>query len=152
MRQDEVFGIVLIMIVCACSGIGTVYNEWALKNSSLSMHQQNFLIYTIGMSFLLILILVLIRENPANLLDDFNLLTWVSVFMQSISGLLISWMLLHVDSFLKVFTGAVAIPMAGIAAYAGGNNWEFQTTLGTAGIFIAIFMYYAPSNTLEIVI
>ena len=141
-------GAILVMIACACSGIATAYNEWALKSSPLSMHQQNFLIYTIGIMFLLVAVPIA-GVSPLNLLAHFNEFTWLSAILHSISGLLISWMLMHVDSFLKVFTGSIAIPIANIISLWQGKNWEHRVTVGTTGIVIALFLHYAPSHWVE---
>jgi hypothetical protein len=142
------FGIILVMIVCACSGVATAYNEWALKSSPLSMHQQNFVIYTLGLVFLLTAV-PFAGVSPHNLLAHFNNFTWLGAFLHSISGLLISWMLMHVDSFLKVFTGTVAIPMASIISLLQGNNWEHRVTIGTTGIIVAVLLYYAPPDIVD---
>ena len=146
--SGHALGIMLVIIVCACSGIATVYNEWALKSSTLSMHQQNFLIYTAGIACYLVTA-PFVGVSPYNLLAHFNEFTWLSVLLYSISGLLTSWMLMNIDSFLKVFTGSVAIPIASIISLLQGNDWDHRVTLGTTGIIVAMFLHYSPPELVD---
>ncbi|CAH8867195.1 unnamed protein product [Trichobilharzia szidati] len=102
-------GIIMISAYCTVSGLSGVYTEHVMKKHSyMSIHLQNFLLYTFGV---IVNGIALIFEVHRKGISDedfqffrgFTYLTWILILTQSIFGMLIGFVLKYASNIYRLF-------------------------------------------------
>ena len=144
---DHLFkGIGLIMIHAWLSGLASVYTEYLMKSGCESIHIQNAQLYTYGIIFNLISLLLSSyhRSEPIsqNVFHGFTFVTWIVILNASCNGLVISWLLKYVDSVAKLHASSLSLVFSAILSASLFNFApSLQMYLGASTVIISIYLY-----------
>ena len=113
-RTHSAKGYVLVVIHCFASGAGGVVSEKLLKGNAHSavdtVHWQNMQLYFFGLVFGLVGSWSTFRDNIiGNVFAGFNIWAYLTVASLTIVGLLVSFILKHLDNIAKCFVAAASV-------------------------------------------
>ena len=154
--QNQILGLIAVLICCFTSGLSGVYFEWVLKKSpiQLSVHCRNFHLASWSLSFAILGILFSSNDMEKNshygVFHGFN--SWVvtvGVIMQGITGFVVSMMIKYADTVLKGFAIAIAAPVATLVSVPVFGS-KISTSFIVGGLMVAMatkmYSHFAPKK------
>ncbi|XP_065672546.1 probable UDP-sugar transporter protein SLC35A4 isoform X5 [Hydra vulgaris] len=137
-------GICLICLYSCISGFTGVFTEAVLKTYiETSIHAQNSILYLYG-----ILLNVLLYTSSSQSFQDFfrgfSLWTWLIVLTQAVNGIIISYVLKHSSTIVRMFIIAFATVLTPLF-----SHFIFDLTLNSyflSSIVVVIFALYLHFN------
>jgi len=119
-KLSHLTGYVLVLINVIAAGAGGVFSEKLLKGitkkpsagtTETSIHCQNIQLYSFGFAFGLISLFMDDDENisPSNMFRGFNGFAYATVASLATCGLLVSFILKHLDNVIKCFCTALSM-------------------------------------------
>jgi solute carrier family 35 (UDP-sugar transporter), member A1/2/3 len=140
-------GIGLIIIHAWLSGLASVYTEYLMKSGCESIYIQNAQLYTYGILFNWILLLLAPyyrsgRSINQNMFHGFTTVTWIIILNASCNGLVVSWLLKYVDSVAKLHASSLSLVFSAIlSAFLFDFAPSLQMYLGASTVIISIYLY-----------
>ena len=117
-KLSHVTGYVLVFINVIAAGAGGVFSEKLLKGitkktstTETSIHWQNIQLYIFGFAFGLVSLYMDDAGNisPSNVFRGFNSFAYATVISLATCGLLVSFILKHLDNVIKCFCTAFSV-------------------------------------------
>eukprot|EP00753_Platysulcus_tardus_P014476 PLAT4374.1.p1 GENE.PLAT4374.1~~PLAT4374.1.p1 ORF type:complete len:340 (+),score=170.10 PLAT4374.1:1-1020(+) len=106
-----IVGFVIMLIIAALSGGGSVSTEYAYQREGASgLHFLNMQMYGLGVVFNLLLFLL--DSSPIGLLEGITPVTWMIIAARSLGGLLISLVFKRASSIIRLFIIVGSAPLA----------------------------------------
>lgn len=151
-QQNVSLGYMLVVANAFASGAGGVFSEKLLKYRSkskdgvpVSIHWQNMQLYAFGFAFGLVSLCVS-QSGPRVTLGSaflgFNVFSYLAVLSLTICGLLVSFILKHLDNIAKCFVAALSmLSVALIDALLKHSSLQLQLVLGIILTVIALEQY-----------
>lgn len=147
----------LLGILSAClSALAGIYTEYLLKKDNDSFYWQNVQIYTFGVLFNMIRLIMEditsgFEKGPwwKRLFNGYDYITWLVVLNLSSTGLLVSWLMKYSDNIAKVYATSMAMLLTMVLSV-----WLFdfkptlQLLLGIVICVMSLQMYYTPGHML----
>merc|ERR1712194_93496 len=144
-RENSVQGVLATVVFCFLSALAGVYNEKLVKGNKASIHFQNSLLYSWGVVFNLVG--VLMNDTTAltsgdSFLHGWNFWTCMLVANSAISGLLISAILKFADNIARVYAASCAVLLTMVASvFILHNPVSPQLVIGVATVFASALQY-----------
>ena len=149
-EQNQILGLVAVILYCLSSGFAGVYSEKMLKGSNTSIWLRNVQLAMFGSLSALIGMFVKdwskIREN--GFFFGYSPLVVTVVIQQAVGGLIVAVVVKYADNILKCFAMSLSITISCIAAV---FLFHFQLTplftVGAALVMVAIYLYGKPQTS-----
>mmetsp|Transcript_5300 Transcript_5300/g.9730 ORF Transcript_5300/g.9730 Transcript_5300/m.9730 type:complete len:362 (-) Transcript_5300:298-1383(-) len=144
--QNQILGLIAVLVSCFTSGLSGVYFEFVLKKSpnKLSVHCRNF--HLASWSFLLAGLQILFNDfeqiQQYGLFHGFDVFVVIVVVSQGMTGFIVSMMIKYADTVLKGFAISVAAVLATLLSVPlFGAEISSNFVAGAAMVGAAVKMY-----------
>nr|XP_006817758.1 PREDICTED: LOW QUALITY PROTEIN: probable UDP-sugar transporter protein SLC35A4-like [Saccoglossus kowalevskii] len=143
-----VYGLLLIVIYCALSGLAGVYTEYILKkNYQSSLHLQNSLLYTFGVVISLVTYSVSSWNSPYTFTHGYTKHTVIIIITQAMLGLIMSAVMKHTSNIIRLFIITCAMLVTTSLSMVLWNlQINFYFGLAFVLVFIALLLYHKRYN------
>lgn len=148
-EQNQVIGLVAVIIACLMSGFAGVYFEKLLKNTPQSVFVRNVQLGFIGAVFGLATVAVKdgAKVKEHGFFFGYDFAVWSVILLMSVGGLVVAVVVKYADNILKGFATSGSIVVACVASvYFFDFRLSVEFCLGTALVILSVFMYgkYVP--------
>lgn len=146
-------GFMAVAAACLTSGLAGVYFELVLKGSNVDLWVRNVQLSIF--SFLPAIVPVLFGSSTnnlniiekLNLVRNFNVYAWATVFTQVVGGLVTALVIKYSDNILKGFATSISIVLSSIASVA---LFDFPLTpgflIGASTVLTSTMIYNKPNK------
>jgi UDP-sugar transporter A1/2/3 len=141
-----VMGLIVCLLLAFTSAAAGVFTEYIMKRTTLvsdSLQLQNMHMYFFGIVFNLLGYIVWDRQSVRDLVNGYDVVTWLVVMNYSFSGLMSSWVMRFADNMVKIYAVATSMALTTIVSII---FFSFQPSLqilfGIISITISILMYF----------
>ncbi|XP_033636200.1 UDP-N-acetylglucosamine transporter-like isoform X1 [Asterias rubens] len=153
--KNQMIGLVAVLSACFSSGFAGVYFEKILKGTKQSLWLRNIQLAFFGILFGLGGVIFNDgKEVQANgFFQGYNTLTWLVVFLQACSGLLVAVVIKYADNILKGFATSLSIILSTIVSYYLLSDFIPTSYFFVGATFVigATFLYgYEPPKPKEL--
>ncbi|KAG1668411.1 UDP-N-acetylglucosamine transporter [Nymphon striatum] len=117
--QQELLGLIAILLACMCSGFAGVYFEKLLKGTSQSIWMRNVQLgsFSVILGALGLLINDLQAIQQEGFFQGYNMYTWLVIISQAFGGLVIAVVIKYADNILKGFAASLSIILSAVFSY-----------------------------------
>ncbi len=145
--QNQVVGLIAVIVSCLSSGFAGVYFEMMLKGSNVSVWMRNVQLGMFGSITAILGVLLkdydTIQKN--GYFVGYSPLVWIVISQQAFGGLIVALVVRYADNILKGFATSLSIILSCIAAVFLFDY--FITTffaIGAVFVMVAIYLYGKP--------
>lgn len=143
-EQNQILGLICVVISCAMSGFAGVYFEKILKGTKGSVWLRNVQLGALGV--IIGLITMEINDGVAvtekGFFFGYSNTVWFVICLQSFGGLCVAVVVKYADNILKGFATSAAIILSCIASiYFFDFILTLQFTLGASLVMYSVYMY-----------
>ena len=147
--QNQLVGLVAVVISCLSSGFAGVYFEKMLKGSDASVWLRNVQLGIFGS--MTAFIGMWMKDGAAiqekGFFFAYNPLVWMVISQQAVGGLIVALVVRYADNILKGFATSFSIILSCLASVPLFDYTITSTfTLGTVLVIIAIYLYGRPQQ------
>ncbi|XP_077989257.1 putative UDP-sugar transporter protein SLC35A4 [Glandiceps talaboti] len=141
-----IYGLLLMLIYCANSGLAGVYTEYILKkNYQVSLHLQNVLLYIFGViiNYFTYVSSTWNESTPTTFFQGYTSLTFIIIFTQAANGLIMSAVMKHASNIIRLFIITCAMLVTTTLSMLLFNlqlNMYYWTAFIL--VFMALFFYH----------
>uniref|UniRef100_A0AC35FYT7 UDP-galactose transporter n=1 Tax=Panagrolaimus sp. PS1159 TaxID=55785 RepID=A0AC35FYT7_9BILA len=141
---NPLYGLLAVLAACVLSGFAGIYFEKILKGSNVSIWMRN--IQLAVLSIPCGIIIIAIKDHDAvlknGLMQGFDWVVWIVVFVQAVGGLIVAVVIKYADNILKAFATSVAIIIGMVAQIIIFNIWpKLLFLFGAILVIAAVFIY-----------
>jgi UDP-sugar transporter A1/2/3 len=141
---NPLYGLLAVLAACVLSGFAGIYFEKILKGSNVSIWMRN--IQLAVLSIPCGIIIIAIKDHEAvlknGLMQGFDWVVWIVVFVQAVGGLIVAVVIKYADNILKAFATSVAIIVGMVAQIIIFNIWpKLLFLFGAVLVIAAVFIY-----------
>lgn len=156
--QNQILGLVAVLICCITSSFSGVYFEFVLKKSptQLSVHCRNF--HLASWSLVLAIIHILWHDleqvKQYGVFHGFDVLVVLVVIMQGVTGFVVSMMIKYADNVLKGFAIAIAAVLATLVSvplFGASISSSFVIGASIVACAVKMYSYYDGKNNSKVV-
>ncbi len=143
-NQNQLLGVVAVLISCLSSGFAGVYFEMMLKGSDETVWLRNVQLGMFGSLTALIGMFVkdgaeVYKNGP---LYGYTPLVWFVISQQAIGGLVVALVVRYADNILKGFATSLSIILSCVASVFLFNYViTFNFSIGAFLVIVAIYLY-----------
>lgn len=143
-EQNQLLGLLAVVISCISSGFAGVYFEKILKGSKGSIWLRNI---QLGIFGSITGVMAVYMKDGKNVVENgfffgFNSLVWFCVFLSGFGGLLVAVVVKYADNIMKGFATSISIIVSTVISI---FIFEFQVTfaftLGAMLVILAVYVY-----------
>lgn len=143
-EQNQILGLVCVVISCAMSGFAGVYFEKILKGTKGSVWLRNVQLGALGV--IIGFITMEINDGAAvtekGFFFGYSNTVWFVICIQSFGGLCVAVVVKYADNILKGFATSAAIILSCIASiFFFDFTLTLQFTLGASLVMYSVYMY-----------
>mmetsp|Transcript_16815 Transcript_16815/g.35382 ORF Transcript_16815/g.35382 Transcript_16815/m.35382 type:complete len:390 (+) Transcript_16815:124-1293(+) len=147
--QNQILGLIAVLICCVTSSFSGVYFEFVLKKSptQLSVHCRNF--HLASWSLILAIIHILSHDleqvKQYGVFHGFDILVVLVVIMQGVTGFVVSMMIKYADNVLKGFAIAIAAVLATLVSvplFGASISGSFVVGASIVACAVKMYSYY----------
>lgn len=160
-NHSTLIGYALVLVSAFASGAGGVFSERLLKGKGAeqqkskggedSIHWQNMQLYVFGLMFGFITLGMDSKSASLpmqNLFDGFNAFAYATVAILAVCGLLVSFILKHLDTVAKCFCAALSMLCVAVLDFAMKHEAiPLRVMLGIILIGLALDQYHLRNDT-----
>ena len=147
--QNQLLGLLAVIVSCLSSGFAGVYFEKMLKGSSASVWLRNV---QLGIFGSLTAVLGMWMKDGSNIYEKgfffaYTPLVWSVVVQQATGGLVVAVVVRYADNILKGFATSLSIILSCIAAiFLFDYLITINFSIGAALVIMAIYLYGRPAQ------
>ncbi len=145
--QNQIVGLIAVIVSCLSSGFAGVYFEMMLKGSNVSVWMRNVQLGMFGSITAILGVLLkdydTIQKN--GYFVGYSPLVWIVISQQAFGGLIVALVVRYADNILKGFATSLSIILSCIAAV---FLFDYFITpffaIGAVFVMVAIYLYGKP--------
>lgn len=117
--DNSLAGIFAIMGACCTSGFAGVYMELVIKGSKPSIFVRNVQLGTFGMIGALIIVASKDADKvaTAGFFANYNTLTWFTIMLHSLGGILIACVIKYADNLVKTIATSLSVVLSSVISW-----------------------------------
>ena len=151
--QNQIIGLLSVIISCLSSGFAGVYVEKVIKGSPASF----LFLRNLQLSLFCALTAVIgmwitdgSNVHSKGFFHGYNVMVWFVVIQQAVGGIIVSLVVKYADNILKGFSTSLSIIISCVASvFLFSYTITLQFVIGTTLVILSIYLYgrYQPKVT-----
>eukprot|EP01080_Neovahlkampfia_damariscottae_P000016 gene16-4267_t len=142
-----ILGLIAMTLIVILSSFSNVYYEFITKNQkSNSIFLQNFYLFFYGVVINFVIFFIQ-HPNLSSIFNNYNVFTFISIFFNSIFGILVLVILKHLNNIYHIFISSLSVILVSIANFIffnGSITPHFLIAL--IMIISSLFIYFLADN------